>query len=163
MCLVITWTVVYKIYYISIYIFYILFIPRQIQKSKNFENQRSTSKDTYKTTFIILFKLFSHLNLKWLEKPDWFNHVPMSFMWEHERIHHDVTTHHATSNCITNCECEPKHECEPKTRTLKQTWLPRDIHKPTKHHNMARHVTWDIFSRPSMKLLKNNFPHVTIC
>ena len=38
---------------------YLLFISRQIQKSKNYENPRSTSKDTYKTIFIILFKLFS--------------------------------------------------------------------------------------------------------
>ena len=48
-----------KIHYTSIYIFYILFISRQIQKSKNDENPTSTSKDTCKTIFIILFKLFS--------------------------------------------------------------------------------------------------------
>ena len=50
-----------KIHYVSIYIFYILIISRQVQKSKNYENQRSTSKVTYKTIFIILFKLFSNL------------------------------------------------------------------------------------------------------
>ena len=48
-----------KIYYTSIYIFYILFISRQVQKSKNDENPTSTSKVTYKTIFILLFKLFS--------------------------------------------------------------------------------------------------------
>ena len=48
-----------KIYYTSIYIFYLLFISRQIQKSKNDVNPTSTSGDTYKTIFIILVKLFS--------------------------------------------------------------------------------------------------------
>ena len=44
--------------------FYILFISRQIQKSKNYQNPTSTSKDTYKTItpIIILFKLFSICN-----------------------------------------------------------------------------------------------------
>ena len=59
-----------KIYYTSIYIFYILFISRQVQKSKNYQNPTNTSKDTYKTIFIILFKLFSIWNLKQLEKCD---------------------------------------------------------------------------------------------
>ena len=57
-----------KIYYKSIHIFHLLFISRQVQKSKNYENPRSTSKVTSKTILIILFKLFSHLNLKQLEK-----------------------------------------------------------------------------------------------
>ena len=48
-----------KLYYTSIYIFYILFISRQIQKSKHYQNPTSPSKDTYKTIFNILFKLFS--------------------------------------------------------------------------------------------------------
>ena len=50
-----------KIYYTSIYIFYILFISRQFQKSKNDENRTSTSKVTSKTIIIIIgvFKLFS--------------------------------------------------------------------------------------------------------
>ena len=48
-----------KLNYISIYIFYIIFISRQVQKSKNDVNPTSTSGDTYKTIFIILFKLFS--------------------------------------------------------------------------------------------------------
>ena len=48
-----------NIYYTSIYIFYILFISRQFQKCKNYENPTSTSKDTCKTIFIILFILFS--------------------------------------------------------------------------------------------------------
>ena len=48
-----------KIYYTSIYIFYLLFISRQFQKSKNDVNPTSTPGDTYKTIFIILFKLFS--------------------------------------------------------------------------------------------------------
>ena len=48
-----------KLYYISIYILYILFISRQFQKCKNDENPRSTSKDTSKTIYNILFKLFS--------------------------------------------------------------------------------------------------------
>ena len=39
--------------------FYFLLISRQIQKSKNYENPTSTSKVTYKTIFMILFKLFS--------------------------------------------------------------------------------------------------------
>ena len=51
-----------KIYYISIYIFYILFVSRHIQKSKNSDNPTSTPKVTYKTIFIILFKLFSICN-----------------------------------------------------------------------------------------------------
>ena len=48
-----------KLYYTSIYIFYLLFISRQFQKSKNDVNPTSTSGDTYKTILIILFKLFS--------------------------------------------------------------------------------------------------------
>ena len=48
-----------KIYYTSIYIFYILFISRKVQKSKNYQNPRSTSKVTYITIFIVLFILFS--------------------------------------------------------------------------------------------------------
>ena len=52
------------------YFIYILFISRQIQKSKNDENPASTSKDTCKTILIIIFKLFSHLNLKQLKKFD---------------------------------------------------------------------------------------------
>ena len=39
-----------KIYYISIYIFYILFISRQIQKSKNYENPTSTAKVIHRTS-----------------------------------------------------------------------------------------------------------------
>ena len=35
---------------------------RQVQKSKKYENPTSTSKDTYKTIYIILFKLFSICN-----------------------------------------------------------------------------------------------------
>ena len=60
-----------KINYTSIYIFYILFISRQIQKFKNYQNPTSTSEVTqeYKTIFIILFK-FSHLNVKRLNKCD---------------------------------------------------------------------------------------------
>ena len=53
-----------KLYYMSIYIFYILFVSRQFQKSKNDEYPTSALKDTYKSIFIVLFKLFSHLNLK---------------------------------------------------------------------------------------------------
>ena len=59
-----------KINYTSIYIFYILFISRQIQKSKNYQNPTSISEVTSKTIFIILFKLFSHLNVKQLDKCD---------------------------------------------------------------------------------------------
>ena len=51
-----------KIYYTSISIFYILFTSSQVQKSKNYENPRSASKVTYKTSFIIIFKLFSICN-----------------------------------------------------------------------------------------------------
>ena len=38
---------------------YVLCISGQFQKCKNYQNPTSTSKDTYKTIFIILFKLFS--------------------------------------------------------------------------------------------------------
>ena len=51
-----------QLYYTPIYIWYTLFTSRQVQKSKNDENPTSTSKDTYKTIFIILFKLFSICN-----------------------------------------------------------------------------------------------------
>ena len=42
-------------------IFYMLYIIyfKTNSKSKNYQNLTSTSKDTYKTIFIILFKLFS--------------------------------------------------------------------------------------------------------
>ena len=39
-----------KTHYISIYIFYILFISRQVQKSKNYQNPTSTSKVINKTS-----------------------------------------------------------------------------------------------------------------
>ena len=39
--------------------FLFIIISRQIQKSKNYQNPTSTSKDTYKTILLILFKLFS--------------------------------------------------------------------------------------------------------
>ena len=48
-----------KLYYTSIYIFYLLFSSRQFQKCINYQNPASTSQDTCKTIFIILFKLFS--------------------------------------------------------------------------------------------------------
>ena len=48
-----------KIYYTSIYIFYILFISRQFQKSKNDVNPTCTSEDTCKTILFIIYKLFS--------------------------------------------------------------------------------------------------------
>ena len=40
------------------YFIYYLFQDK-FQKCKNYENPRNTSKDTCKTIFIILFKLFS--------------------------------------------------------------------------------------------------------
>ena len=48
-----------KLCYTSIYIFYLLLISRQFQKSKNDVNPTCTSEDTCKAIFIILFKLFS--------------------------------------------------------------------------------------------------------
>ena len=51
-----------KLYYTSFYIFYILCILRQVQKSKNYENPTSTSKATSKTIFIILFNWFCICN-----------------------------------------------------------------------------------------------------
>ena len=42
--------------------FYLLFISRQVQEFKNYQNPSSTSKDTYKTIFIILFNLFHICN-----------------------------------------------------------------------------------------------------
>ena len=44
-----------KIYYTSIYIFHFLFIARQFQKLENDANPTSTSGDTHKTSFIIVF------------------------------------------------------------------------------------------------------------
>ena len=43
-----------KIYYTSIYIFYIFFISRQFQKSKNDVNPTGTSGDTCKTIFYLI-------------------------------------------------------------------------------------------------------------
>ena len=51
-----------KLYYTSIYILSLLYISRQVQKCKNYENPTSTSKVTYKTVFIALFRLFSICN-----------------------------------------------------------------------------------------------------
>ena len=48
-----------KLYYTSIYILYLLFISRQFQKCKNYQNPTSTSQDACKTSFIIIFELFS--------------------------------------------------------------------------------------------------------
>ena len=56
-----------KIYYTSIYIFFILFISRQVQKSKNDENPTSTSEVTYITFLLFYLNCFLsiiHLNLK---------------------------------------------------------------------------------------------------
>ena len=49
----------YTIYQFTYFIYYSVFISRQVQKCKNYENPTSTSKDTRKTIFIILFKLIS--------------------------------------------------------------------------------------------------------
>ena len=59
--------------YILIYIFYTLFISRQVQKSKNYENPTSTSRATNKTIFLFHLNCFLfviHLNLKKLVKHD---------------------------------------------------------------------------------------------
>ena len=40
-------------------------------------------------------------------------------MQEHERIHHDITPHHATSNRITNREREPKASMGTRNANLK--------------------------------------------
>ena len=47
-------------------------MSRQVQKPKNYENPRSTSKVTYKTIYIILFCFLFviHLNSKRLKKHD---------------------------------------------------------------------------------------------
>ena len=50
-----------KIYYTSIYIFYILFISRQVQKSKNDKKQQVHQK-IHTKQFFMLFKLFSTCN-----------------------------------------------------------------------------------------------------
>ena len=50
-----------NILHINLHILYILY-SRQIQKFKNDENPTSTSQDTCKTIFIILYKLFSYMN-----------------------------------------------------------------------------------------------------
>ena len=54
--------------------FYLLFISRKIQKSKNDENPTSTSEVTCKTIFILFyfncFLLATHLNLMRLKKRD---------------------------------------------------------------------------------------------
>ena len=60
LCLIITRIFVYKnVLHINLHILYLLFISRQIPKSKNYQNPTSTSKNRYKTIYIILFKLFS--------------------------------------------------------------------------------------------------------
>ena len=63
-----------KLYYTSIYIFYILFISRQVQKSKNYDNPTSTSKDIHTKQVLLLylncFLFVIHSNLKWLMKHD---------------------------------------------------------------------------------------------
>ena len=51
-----------KIYYTSIYIFYILFKSRQVQEFKNYQDATGTSKVTSKTNFIILLNLLSICN-----------------------------------------------------------------------------------------------------
>ena len=54
-------------YYTSIYIFYLLFISRQVQKSKNYENPTSTSKLQAKQFLLFCLSCFVfviHLNLK---------------------------------------------------------------------------------------------------
>ena len=56
-----------KLYNISIYVCYILFSSRQVQKSKNDQNPTSTSKVISKTSlnFWIIYLLFViHLNIK---------------------------------------------------------------------------------------------------
>ena len=48
-----------KIYYTSIYVFSLFLISKQFQKCKNYYNTTSTSRDTCKTFYIIVFILFS--------------------------------------------------------------------------------------------------------
>ena len=48
-----------KLYYTSIYTFYLLFISRQIQISKNDVNPTSIHQEIHAKQFIFLFKLFS--------------------------------------------------------------------------------------------------------
>ena len=43
-------------------VFYLLFISRQVQEFKNYQNPSSTSKVTYKTIFNNMFNLFSICN-----------------------------------------------------------------------------------------------------
>ena len=56
-----------KLYYTSIYKFYLLFISRHVQKSKNYENPTSTSKLQAKQFLLFCLTCFVfviHLNLK---------------------------------------------------------------------------------------------------
>ena len=50
----------YTTYQFTYFIDYLF--PRQVQKSKTYENPTSTSKVTYKTILIILFNLFCICN-----------------------------------------------------------------------------------------------------
>ena len=62
-----------KLYYTSIYIFYLLFISKHFQISKNDVNPTGTSGDTCKTILLFYlncFLLATHLNLKRLKKRD---------------------------------------------------------------------------------------------
>ena len=62
-----------KIHYTSIYIFYLLFISRQILISQKDLNTTSTSGDTWKTILLFYlncFLLATHLNLMRLKKRD---------------------------------------------------------------------------------------------
>ena len=59
LCLVVTSSVVYKIYYTSICVFYIIFTSRQVQKLKNYKNPSSTSKVIDKTKLYFRMNIFS--------------------------------------------------------------------------------------------------------
>ena len=50
-----------KTHYISIYIFYILFISRQVQEFKNYQNTSSTSKVINKTSLTFWKKYYYSL------------------------------------------------------------------------------------------------------
>ena len=135
MCLVITRIVVYKnLLYIYLHILFIIYFKTISEISKKDVNPTSTSGDTCKTIFIILFKLFSIGDL-FKSKATQENATDLVTRQHDSRENVKefiVTSPHVMPRPIISriANANRARECEHITRTLKRTQLPQDVREP---------------------------------